>query len=99
MSVCVVSLDYLCRWQAQVFVYCAWLIPAHLRCIQCSIMLHLMEICFLTCICLQWISKIQTRLFIVVGPALVSTPPAFVSSSTSHPAAPHGRLGQKKVNL
>ena len=47
-----VSLDSLCRWKVQVSVYCAWRIPAHLRCTQCSIMLHLMDICFLTCICL-----------------------------------------------
>ena len=47
-----VSLDSLCRWQVQVSVYCAWRIPAHLRCTQCSILLHLMDICFLTCICL-----------------------------------------------
>ena len=46
-----VSLDSLCRWQVQVSVYCAWRIPAHLRCTQCSILLHLMDICFLTCIC------------------------------------------------
>ena len=26
-----------------------WRIPAHLRCTQCSILLHLMDICFLTC--------------------------------------------------
>ena len=31
MSVCVVSLDYLCRRQIQVSVCCAWRIPAHLR--------------------------------------------------------------------
>ena len=31
MSVCDVSLDYLCRWHVQVSVYCAWRIPAHLR--------------------------------------------------------------------
>ena len=30
-----VSLDYLCRWQVQVSVDCAWRIPAHLRCTQC----------------------------------------------------------------
>ena len=35
-----------------VSVYCAWRIPAHRRCTQCSILLHLMDICFLTCICL-----------------------------------------------
>ena len=41
------SLDYLCRWQVQVSVYCAWRISAHLRCTQCSILWHLMDICFL----------------------------------------------------
>ena len=75
------SLDSLCRWQVQVSVYCAWRIPAHLRCTQCSILLHLMDICFLTCICLWQISQIQTFLFKVVGPGLVSTSPAFVSRS------------------
>ena len=25
-----ISLDYLCRWQVQVFVHCSWRIPAHL---------------------------------------------------------------------
>ena len=80
------SLDSLCRWQVRVSVYCAWRIPAHLRCTQCSILLHLMEICFLTCICLWQISQIQTFLFRVVGPGLVSTSPAFVSNSASHPA-------------
>ena len=45
-------LDSLCRWKVQVSVYCSWWIPAHLRCTQCSILLHLMDICFLTCICL-----------------------------------------------
>ena len=93
-DVCV-SLDSLCRWQVQVSVYCAWRIPAHLRCTQCSILLHLMDICFLTCICLWQISQIQTFLFKVVGPGLVSTSPAFMSSSTSHPAGPHA---QKTVN-
>ena len=44
-------------------MYCAWRIPAHLRCTQCSILLHLMDICFLTCICLWQISQIQTFLF------------------------------------
>ena len=93
-----VSLDSLCRWQAQVSVYCAWRIPAHLRCTQCSILLHLMDICFLTCICLWQISQIQTLSFKVVGPGLVSTSPAFVSSSASHPAGPHGWHAQKTVN-
>ena len=83
------SLDSLCRWQVHVSVYCAWRIPAHLRCTKCSILLHLMDMCFLTCICLWQISQIQTRLFKVVGPGLVSTSPAFVSSGASHPAGPH----------
>ena len=34
----------------------------------------------------------------VVGPGLVSTSPAFVSNSASHPAGPHGRHAQKTVN-
>ena len=57
-----------------------------------------MDICFLTCICLWQISQIQSFLFKVVGPGLVSTSPAFVSSSASHPAGPHGRHAQKTVN-
>ena len=88
------SLDSLCRWQVQVSVYCAWRIPAHLRCTHCSILLHLMDICFLTCICLWQISQIQTFLFKVVGPGLVSTSPAFVSSGSAWPACPkHGKSG------
>ena len=92
------SLDSLCRWQVQVSVYCAWRIPAQLRCTQCSILLHLMDICFLTCICLWQISQIQTFLLRVVGPGLVSTSPAFVSNNASHLAGPHGRHAQKTVN-
>ena len=92
------SLDYLCRWQVQVSVYCVWRIPAHLSCTQCSILLHLMDICFLTCICLWQISQIQTCLFKVVVPGLVSTSPAFVSSSASHPACPHSRHALNTVN-
>ena len=88
------SLDSLCRWQVQVSVYCAWWIPAHLRCTQCSILLHLMDICFLTCICLWQISQIQT-FWKVVGPGLVSTSPAFVSNSVSHPAGPHAQKKDK----
>ena len=88
----------MCRWHVQVSVYCAWRIPAHLRCTQCSILLHLMDIFFLTCICLWQISHIQTCLFKVVGPGLVSTSPAFMSSSASHPAGPHDRQATKTVN-
>ena len=92
------SLDSLCRWLVQVSVYCAWGIPVHLRCTQCSILLHLMDICFLTCICLWQISQIQTFLFKVVGPGLVSTSPAFVSSSASYPVGPHGRHAQNGIS-
>ena len=49
MYVCIVSLDFLCIWQIQVPVYCVCRIPAHLRCIQCSVLLHLIDIFFLTC--------------------------------------------------
>ena len=68
MSVRVASSDYLCRWQVQVqvSVYCSWRIPAHLRCTQCSILLHIMDICFLPCICLWQISQIQICLCVVV---------------------------------
>ena len=44
------------------------------------------------------ISQIQTFLFEVVGPGLVSTSPAFVGNIASHPAGPHGRHAQKTVN-
>ena len=43
-----VSSDSLCILQVQVSVYCARRTPAHLRCIQCSILLHLIDICFLS---------------------------------------------------
>ena len=78
-------------------MYCAWRISAHLRCTQCSILLRLMDICFLTCICLWQISQIQTCLFKVVGPGLVWISPAFVSSSTSNPAGPHGWHAPQKL--
>ena len=50
MSVCVVSLDSLVRCQVQVYVYCARPFPVHLSYTQCSILLHLIDICILTCI-------------------------------------------------
>ena len=97
MYVCVVSLDSLCRWQVQISVYCSRRIHVHLRYTQCSILLHLINICFLTCICLRKISQIQTCLRVVVGPGLVSTSPAFMRSISSHSAGPHDRLAQKSV--
>ena len=66
-------------------LHCARRIPAHLWCTQCSILLHLIDICFLTCICMWQISQIQTLLGVVVGPGFVSTSPAFMRSSASHP--------------
>ena len=86
------SPDSLCRLQVQVSVYCSWWIPAHLKCTQCSILLHLMDICVLQYICLWQISQLQT----VCG--FVSTSPVFMRSSTSHPAGPHGRFAQITVN-
>ena len=43
-------------------------IPAHLRCTQCLILLHLIGICFLTCICRWQISQIQTCLVQLIFP-------------------------------
>ena len=77
-------------------MYCARRIPAHLRCTQCSIMLHHIDICFLTCICLWQISQIQTCLRMIVGPELVWTSAAFMRSIVSHPVDPHARLAQKR---
>ena len=62
-----------------------------------GVVLCLSELWFLTCICLWQISQIQTRLFNVVGPGLVSTLTAFVRSSASHPADPHGQFAQITV--
>ena len=86
------------RWQVQVSLYCARRISAHLRCTQCSIMLHLIHICFLLCICLWQMSQIQTYLCVVVGPGFVSTSPASMKSSASHPVGPHSRLAKTTVN-
>ena len=80
------SPDSLCRWQVQVSVYYAWWIPTHLRCTQCSIVLHLMDICLLTCICLWQIIAIQTCLCQVVGSGFVLTSPTLMKSGASHPA-------------
>ena len=89
MFVCIVSPDSLCRWQVHVSVYCAWWIPAHLRCTHCSIQLHLiMYICFLQCICLWEISQIQTWLSDL---DLSLQHPLFMRSSASHPASQHAK--------
>ena len=36
---------------------------------------------------------------VIVGPIFVSTLPAFIRSSPSHPAAPHGRLDHKRSRI
>ena len=77
MSACVVSLDYLSILQVPVYVYSARRVPTHFRCTQCSILLHLINVCFIPCICLRQISQIQTCLRVIVGPGLVSTSPAW----------------------
>ena len=92
------SPDSLCRLPVHVSVYCGWRIPAHVRCTLCSILLHLMYICFLHCICLWQVLQIRTCLCVVVGPGCVSTPPDFMRSSASHPAGSQGRLAQTTVN-
>ena len=73
MSVCVVSLGSLCRWQVQIYVYAYYArrIPAYIRCTPCSIMLRIIDIGFLQCICLWQISQIQTCSCLVGGPEFV----------------------------
>ena len=61
------GLDSLCRWHIQVSVYCARRIPTNLRCIQCSILLHPIDICFLPCICVWQISQIQTCVCVLLS--------------------------------
>ena len=94
-----VSSDYLCRWQVQVSVYCAWRILAHLRCTQYSILVHLMDICFLQCICLWQILQIQTCLCVFVGPGFVSTSPTFMRSSASHPGKSGTHCWGREVSI
>ena len=51
------------------------------------------------CLCFGCGGVVSGRcLFKVVGPGLVSISPAFVSSSASHPAGPHGRHAKNLVN-
>ena len=73
-------------------------IPTHHMCTQCSTMLHVIDICFLTCIRMWQISQIQTCWRVFVGPGFVSTSSAFMRSSTSHPAGPHDWFAPKNGN-
>ena len=50
-------------------------------------------------ICLWQISQIQTGLFKVVGPGLISTSPAYVSSSASHLAGPYDRHAHAETTV
>ena len=86
MSVCVVSLDYSCRWQIQVSVYCA---PTVQSC--CTLSISASSVCL-------YVADIAIPDFmrVVVGPGLVSTSPVFMRSRANHPAGPFGRLAQKK---
>ena len=59
-----------------------------------SILSHGIDIYFLSCIYMWQISQIQTFLGVVVRPELISTSPAFMRSSASHP----DRLPSKTVN-
>ena len=86
--VSVVSLDF-CADGKSTYLYCARRIPAYHRCTQCSILLHSIEICFLSCIFGGRYSK-PIRFGVVVGSGLVSTSPAFMRSSVSHPAGKSG---------
>ena len=87
----------MCGWQVQVYVYCARRIPAHLKCTQCSILMNLFDICFLSCICLWQISKIKTCLC-VVGPGFVLTSPGFMMSSAIHPVGAQCGIAQNTLN-
>ena len=89
------SPDSLCRCAGSCICILFLWVHAHLRCTKCSILLHLMDICFLPCICLWQISHIQTCLCVVLGPGFVSTSPAFIRSSASHLVGPHDRFAKK----
>ena len=52
---------------------------------------------YLPCICSWQISQIHTCLRVVIGSRFVSTSPASMGSSASHPVGPHARLAQKTV--
>ena len=68
------DLDSLCRWQVQVFVYCASRISAHLRCTQCWVLLHLINVCFIVC------HRHHKSRCVLVGPGLISTSAAFAGA-------------------
>ena len=78
-------------------LYCAMPIPQHLKCTQCSILLQPYRYLIPTVYLFMQISQIQTCLC-VVQHGFVSTSPAFLRSSASHSAGPHGRLAKKAMN-
>ena len=75
------SLDYLCRWQVRVSVYCAMRIPACLRGTKCSMLLYFIYICLIPYNYLSVAHNANPGLFVVVGPGFVSTSLAFIKSS------------------
>ena len=77
LFMCVLWVCIFWRCQVHVSMYYSRRTPAHLRCTHCLILLHHIDICFLTCIYLLQISKIQTFLGVVVGPGLVTTSSTF----------------------
>ena len=97
-----------CCWQIQVSVYCFSLMSAHFRCTQWSSEVHLMDVCFLVSI--WFVQSVHVHVLravcvravcvrvVFVGPGLVSTSPAFVSSNASHPARMHGWRAIKTVD-
>ena len=67
-----------------------------LMCTQCSILLHLIDFCFLPCIRLWQISQINPCLCVVVLTSL-----AFMRRSVRHPAGPRGwlaKIGKSGLN-
>ena len=52
LCLCELGVRILCVDSRSRYLYIVLGIPAHLRCTQCSILLHLIDICFLPCICL-----------------------------------------------
>ena len=73
-------LDIRCRWQVQVYVYCALRIPRHLRCTKFSILRKPYGYLLSTVYLFMADSQIQTCLCVVVGPGLVLTSPIFMRS-------------------
>ena len=86
MSVCIVSLDIWCRWQVEASVCCTQCSVAPYQYLLPTVYLSLADIVN------------PDFLRVVVGPGFVSTSPALMRSSASHPTGPHGWPVKKTVN-